>query len=160
NLEVLETDGLRAFAESMGVSVETVIAGARALALMRERKFGEICLDVTADKRPQALQGSEQIIGLLSNVLPLLITAPGERSLVEWLQELDDKRTKLQRYGHVSRSQVKGWLGLPDDARPFDSNMAARVEPSLLSEPEQPLDFSLFYFADDNAVYGEDKYRL
>ena len=26
--------------------------------------------------------------------------------------------------------------------------------------PEQPLDFSLFYFADDNAVYGEDKYRL
>lgn len=26
--------------------------------------------------------------------------------------------------------------------------------------PEKPLDFSLFYFADDNAVYGEDKYRL
>jgi natural product biosynthesis luciferase-like monooxygenase protein len=27
-------------------------------------------------------------------------------------------------------------------------------------QPEQPLDFSLFYFADDNAMYGEDKYRL
>jgi len=26
--------------------------------------------------------------------------------------------------------------------------------------PEQPLEFSLFYFADDNAVHGEDKYRL
>lgn len=29
-----------------------------------------------------------------------------------------------------------------------------------LHQPEKPLDFSLFYFADDNAVYGEDKYRL
>jgi natural product biosynthesis luciferase-like monooxygenase protein len=28
------------------------------------------------------------------------------------------------------------------------------------SSPEKQLDFSLFYFADDNAVYGEDKYRL
>ena len=33
-----------------------------------------------------------------------------------------------------------------------------RVEPS--PQPEKPLDFSLFYFADDNAVYGVDKYRL
>ncbi len=29
-----------------------------------------------------------------------------------------------------------------------------------ISSSEKQLDFSLFYFADDNAVYGEDKYRL
>ena len=143
NLEALETDGLRAFAECMGVSVETVITGARALALMRERECDEISVDVTAAKRPQALPGSEQIVGLLSNVLPLPITAPGEMSLAEWLQELENKRTKLQNYGHVSLSQIEGW-----------------VEPSSVSEPDHPLEFSLFYFADDNAVYGEDKYRL
>jgi natural product biosynthesis luciferase-like monooxygenase protein len=143
NLEFLDADGLRALAESIGVSVETVITGARALALMREQKCGTICLDVTADKRPQALQGSEQIIGLLSNELPLPITALGEKTLSEWLQELDDNRTKLQRYGHVSGSQVEEWLGRPE-----------------LPEPEQPFEFSLFYFADDNAVHGQDKYRL
>lgn len=92
-------------------------------------------------------------------MLPLPITAPSEEPLSEWLQEIERKRTKLQHYGHVSRSQVKGWLRLPDDAPRFDS-YAARVEPPPLSEPEQPLEFSLFYFADDNAVYGEDKYRL
>jgi natural product biosynthesis luciferase-like monooxygenase protein len=160
NLDAFEADALRAFAESMGVSVETVIMGAQALALMRERKCGDICLDVTADKRPQALQGSERIVGLLSNVLPLPITAPGEKSLSEWLQELERKRTKLQRYGHVSRSQIKRWLGLSDGEQLFDTYMPARVEPSPLPEPDQELEFSLFYFADDNAVYGEDKYRL
>ncbi|HKS08832.1 MAG TPA: MupA/Atu3671 family FMN-dependent luciferase-like monooxygenase [Pyrinomonadaceae bacterium] len=143
NLEVFDNDGLEAFARSMGVSVETVIAGARALALLREQERGEITIEVTADKRPQALHGSDQIIGLLSNLLPLPITAPGEKSLSEWFQDIEHKRTKLECYGHVSRSQIKPWL---DDAP--------------LPEPENELDFSLFYFADDNAVYGEDKYRL
>ncbi len=159
NLGAFQTDGLKAFARSIGVSVETVIMGARALALMRERECREICLDVTAAKRPQTLEGSEQIIGLLSNVLPLPITGPGEESLSEWLQDIERKRTRLQRYGHVSRSQIRGWLGLPDDAPLFDS-YAARVEPPPLSEPDHLIEFSLFYFADDNAVYGEDKYRL
>jgi len=144
DLETLEPDALSALAQGLGVSVETVITGARALALMPEPESGQICLDVTADQRPVTLQGSEQIVGLLSNVLPLPIAAPGEQSLSEWLQELERKRTKLQRYGHLSRSQIKAWL----------------VEPAPLAEPEQPLEFSLFYFADDNAVYGEDKYRL
>src|ERR1700754_1055724 len=87
----------------------------------------EICLDVKADKRPQALHGSDQMIGLLSNVLPLPITAPGETSLSAWFQEIESKRTKLQRYGHVSRSQIEGWLDLSDAPVP---------------EPDQPLEFS------------------
>lgn len=141
NLDAFDTDGPRAFARSFGVSVETLITGARALSLMRERQCGQICLDVTADQRPQTLKASDEMIGLLSNVLPLPIDAPGEASLSEWLQELEGKRTKLQRYGHVSRSQIEAWS-------------------SPLPEAEQPLEFSLFYFADDNAVYGEDKYQL
>lgn len=143
SLEAFDAKGLEAFARSMDVSVETVITGARALALMRERGCDEISLDVTADQRPQTLKGSERIVGLLANALPLPITAPGEQSLSEWFQEIERKRTKLQRYGHVSRSQIKA------------SSVSQDAEPA-----EQPLEFSLFYFADDNAVYGEDKYRL
>jgi natural product biosynthesis luciferase-like monooxygenase protein len=41
---------------------------------------------------------------------------------------------------------------------PSATGTPALVEPP--PEPDQSLDFSLFYFADDNAVYGEDKYRL
>jgi len=184
NVEAFETDGLKAFARSMGVSVETVIAGAQALAVMRERECGEICLDVTADKRPQALQGSEQIVGLLSTVLPLPIDAPGEESLSEWLQEIERKRTRLRRYGHVSHSQIKSWLGLPildghlsgtngersairlierlEEASSFLTQVANASRPAEVKAepPDHPLEFSLFYFADDNAVYGEDKYRL
>jgi natural product biosynthesis luciferase-like monooxygenase protein len=146
SLDVIGPEVVVALAKSMDVSVETVIAGREALALMRERECEEIFLDVTAAERPQSLPGSERIVGLLANVLPLPITAPGEQSLREWLQELESKRTKLQRYGHVSRSQIEEWLGLRENPQSFAQ--------------DQPLEFSLFYFADDNAVYGEDKYRL
>jgi natural product biosynthesis luciferase-like monooxygenase protein len=151
-----------------GVSVETVLDAARALTLMREQACDEVVLSVNAAERPRALPQSDRIVGLLSNILPLPISAPYEQSLSEWLQNIERNRIKLQRYGHVSHSQIRTWLNLPHDAPLFDRNASERDdERSSIREIERPptapllpLDFSLFYFADDNAVYGEDKYRL
>lgn len=45
----------------------------------------------------------------------------------------------------------------------YRSNTAAQITGNGNTESpssQKQLDFSLFYFADDNAVYGEDKYRL
>jgi len=41
----------------------------------------------------------------------------------------------------------------------YRSNVATQIAAES-TPPQKQLDFSLFYFADDNAVYGEDKYRL
>lgn len=182
-----ETDGLKTVARANGVSVETLLTGAWALALMRSRECAEVIVGVTGAEPPRGLPASDQIIGLLSSVLPLPIAAPAEASLVEWLQEIERQRARLQRYGHVSQSQIRNWLGLPGETPLFDvresgnedeaasirvieelqnslrvlsSPVAARVEPPRIPGADQPLEFSLFYFADDNAVYGEDKYRL
>ena len=201
----VETAVFKAFAQSAGVSLETVLTGAQALALMGERGCGEVSVAVMAAERPRALAHSDRMMGLLSNVLPLPITAPTEEPLSAWLQDIERKRRKLQRYGHVSHSQIRDWLGLPADAPLFDIDTSSsdaerssiavdtnanssdaerssirlieRLENALLlftpsrshapkpstieaTPPEQALEFSLFYFADDNAVYGEDKYRL
>src|SRR5688572_10524066 len=231
-----QIEGLRRFARSAGVSIETLITGAWALVLMRERDGGEVTVGVQAAERPRALLASlaesQQMIGLLSNVMPLSIISPVEEPLSTWLQELERKRTKLQRYAHVSHAQIRDWLGLTADEPLFD-NAVVFHDPSseeilasnskvdspvclevtlgdelalqlhtrvsdqlhasdsdaertsirliddlanalrsfifpplaLATKPlttydKQPLEFSLFYFADDNAVYGEDKYRL
>lgn len=226
SLGVSETEALKRFATGAGVSVETVITASWALALMRDRDWSEVSVGVTAVARPRALPQSHQMLGLFSSVLPLPIAAPGEESLSVWLHDLEQERTRLQRYAHISQSQIRDWVGLPKEAPLFDatvvfqepsseeiitqtqsdspfclevkvgnelslrvlangsdaeqssSRLIERVEQAILSlsfsalvrvsEParievaasEQPLEFSLFYFADDNAVYGEDKYRL
>jgi natural product biosynthesis luciferase-like monooxygenase protein len=195
---VLENDGFKTLARANGVAVETQLAAAYALALMRSCECSEVILGVTADEAPRGLAASDRIIGLLSNVLPLPITAPRDESIVEWLQEIERQRTRLQRYGHVSHTQIRNWLNLPSETPLFYTHLSdgnalhasdgiangssipaliERVQQALLlfspavahvsepaeitaTPPDQPLEFSLFYFADDNAVYGEDKYRL
>ena len=233
-----QTEALKSFACSAGISIETLLTGAWAIVLMRERNCSEICVGVAAQERPRGLRGSEQIAGLLANVLPLPVVLATGESMTSWLHGLEQSRAKLDHYAHVSRSQVRKWLELADDDSMFDnavifhekintsesgltiegvagSSLAneiplrleavlgeelslrlhaqcedaertairliyslhntlaslafpalylserserAHVEPAL--QAEHPLEFSLFYFADDNAVYGEDKYRL
>lgn len=226
------TASMKEFAQRMKASCETLIASAWALSLMRERAASEVSVGMVAGKRPQALLHSEQIVGLMHNILPLAITAAGDAPVSEWLREIESRRVSLQRFAHITKAQIRGWISLDDEAPLYDSVLyfhetssedsaqpvrlsngageSLSLDASLTDElsltlharhndestvarlldgvqealvqltcpvlyrpsapainnniaapaSEQPLDFSLFYFADDNAVYGEDKYRL
>ena len=223
-----QTDALKEFVDHAGISLETLIEGSWALVLMREQNCNEVSVGIEARERPRGLS---QVVGLCSEVLPLPLAFSGEGSTFAWLQGVERQRSWLQRYAHVSRSQIRTWTGISVDAPLFGSVVSfresshaifadshryelaplrleavlgdeltlnlhaecsdaertairliyslhntlaslafpalylsgqstpARVEPQAPSS-ETPLEFSLFYFADDNAVYGEDKYRL
>ena len=223
------TASIKEFAQRMKVSCETLIASAWALSLMRERAASEVSIGIVASKRPRALPNSEEIVGLMHNILPLTITAAGEAPVLHWLGEIESKRVNLQRFAHITKAQIRGWVDLDEEASLYDSvlyfhetssedpvrlsngvaeslsldallsdqlsltlharnsdestvahlldgvqealvqltcpvlyrsSSGATIKDSAPPSCEQPLDFSLFYFADDNAVYGEDKYRL
>jgi natural product biosynthesis luciferase-like monooxygenase protein len=231
NFPAAAMENLKAFARNAGFSLETLIKGAWALVLMRERKCNEVSIGVAARQRPRALAESQQVMGLLANVLPLPLSFAGEEHVSSWLKEVERKMARLQRYAHVSRSQIRQWIDVEKGVSLFDSvvtfheiptvaafqtgvateghpynlhavigdelllqlhveckdaeSTAKRLIESLQStldaltfptlyvstngtaahvetpqQPENPLEFSLFYFADDNAVYGQDKYRL
>jgi natural product biosynthesis luciferase-like monooxygenase protein len=208
SLDVEQMEEVEGFARREGLSVESVVTGALALVLMRERNVSEMTVGVLAHERPKGLAQSQRMIGLLENVLPLTLAFTSDDSLSSWLREVERKYAQLQRYAHVSQSQVTQWLNLADNSALFDNTFLLYPLPKKLTragltvievsdpgtaglsdklrdaltsltfpalhvsqshpprvvdpspKPETPLDFSLFYFADDNAVYGEDKYRL
>lgn len=179
---------------------EALIIAAWVLVLMRERNTSEASIGVTARQRPRALPESERMIGLVESVLPLRLAFTAGQSLDAWVQYVAGELQRIQRYAHVSQSQIRHWLNLEKDEPLFDSIVSARESSAVelytdsaderlieqlretvasltlasryvssisvadreerASASDQPLDFSLFYFADDNAVYGEDKYRL
>ena len=233
-----QTEALKTFARDAGISIETLLTGAWAIVVMRERNGNEICVGVVAQERPRGLRASEQMVGLLTSVVPRAVVLANGESMSSWLHDLEQSRGKLNRYAHASQAQIKGWInadgermlfdnavvvhekttaleagltieevpnsGLANDiplrleavlgdelslrlhARCEDAERTAirliyslhntlaslafpalylseRSQPAHVEPPpqaEQPLEFSLFYFADDNAVYGEDKYRL
>ena len=240
NFSATQTEALKTFVRNAGLSIETLLTGAWAIVLMRERNCSELSVGVAAQERPRGLRGSEQLVGLMTNMLPLAVVLANGESMSSWLQNLEQTRARLERYAHVSQSHVRQWLGLEKEALLFDSAvivhqknyaheqdtgliiegvagsglandiplrleavlgdelslrvharcedaeqtairliyslhntlaslafptlyLSERPEPAHVEPPpqvENPLEFSLFYFADDNAVYGEDKYRL
>jgi natural product biosynthesis luciferase-like monooxygenase protein len=105
---------------------------------------GEDSVGVVAHQRPKSLPQSERIVGLCASVLPCV----------------EQETAKLQRYAHVSQSQIRQWTDLADDAKLFGDSICINPCSKNLAVADPLLDFSLFYFADDNATYGEDKYRL
>ncbi|HSD48170.1 MAG TPA: MupA/Atu3671 family FMN-dependent luciferase-like monooxygenase [Pyrinomonadaceae bacterium] len=238
NFSAAQTDALKTFARDEGLSIETLLTGAWAIVLMRERNCSEISVGAVAQKRPLALPRSEQIVGLLANVLPLPIALANGESMSSWLLDVENAKARVNRYAHVSCPQIRQWLDVAHDTPLFDNAvivhektntheagltiegvtnselandiplrleavlgdelslrlhahcedaertairliyslhntlaslvfpalyLSERSEPARVEHPPQtdkPLEFSLFYFADDNAVYGEDKYRL
>jgi natural product biosynthesis luciferase-like monooxygenase protein len=240
NFGAAQTEALKSFACHAGISIETLLTGAWAIVLMRERNCSEISVGVAAQERPRGLRASEQIVGRLTNVLPLPLALANGESMSSWLQGVENARARLNRYAHVSQTQIRGRINADEERMLFDNAvvvhektnvrepetgltiegvtssslandiplrleavlgdeltlrlyaqcedaersairliyslhntvaslafpalyLSERAEPARVEEPrhaEQPLEFSLFYFADDNAVYGEDKYRL
>ena len=240
NFGATQTEALKSFAREAGISIETLLTGAWAIVLMRERNCSEISVGIAAQGRPRGLRASEQIVGRLTNVLPLPLALANGDSMGSWLQGVEQSRARLNRYAHVSHAQIKGWINADEERILFDNAvivhektnvqepetgltieevtnsglandiplrleavlgdeltlrlhaqcedaertairliyslhntvaslafpalyLSERSEPARVERPaqaEQPLEFSLFYFADDNAVYGEDKYRL
>jgi natural product biosynthesis luciferase-like monooxygenase protein len=259
------TEGLKSFARREQLSFETLIASSWSLALMRDRGCRDLTIGVAARERPRGLPESEQMLGLLQNILPLPLSFACEGPVSSRLQEAERRRAGIQRYAHLSRAQINRWADVgtrqpplfdgvalfhePPGARAEDASglsvgEAVRFNPGIdfplvleaapgeklsltlrasrgdeptvarllddvrrtlehlsfpdlylpespleaqvergpgneaasggkqdgpgptaesgaqSQQPERPLDFSLFYFADDNAVHGEDKYRL
>jgi natural product biosynthesis luciferase-like monooxygenase protein len=221
----VQTKALKEFVDGAGISLETLITGAWALVLMREQNRNEATVGVMTRERPRGL---EQLVGLCANALPLPLTFSAEGSTLSWLDEVERQRAWIERYAHVSRSQIRNWAGIDADVPLFGSVVSFREVSAddLIADPtynrcplrlesllgdeltlylhaecsdaertairliyslhntlaslafpalyisdqptpahvepqtQSPLEFSLFYFADDNAVYGEDKYRL
>ena len=115
------TASMKEFAQRMKVSCETLIASAWSLSLMRERAASEVSVGIVADKRPAHCPHSEQIVGLMHNILPLSITAAGDAPVSEWLQEIESKRVSLQRFAHITKAQIREWINVDDGAPLYDS---------------------------------------
>jgi natural product biosynthesis luciferase-like monooxygenase protein len=238
HLSQSQTDALKTFVRRAGLSIETLLTGAWAIVLMRERNCSELSVGVATQERPPGLRASEQIVGRLASVLPLPVALADGQSMSSWLQSVENARARVSRYAHVSQAQIKGWINADEERMLFDNAvivhektnvheagltieglansgvaneiplcleavvgdelslrlhaqgedaertairliyslhntlaslafpalyLSERAEPAHVEPPpqaEKPLEFSLFYFADDNAVYGEDKYRL
>ncbi|XQE65275.1 amino acid adenylation domain-containing protein [Pseudomonas sp. P3C3] len=111
---------IRSFAQRHGLTLNTLVQAAWALLLARLTGKRSLCFGATVAGRPTELAGSEQMLGLFINSLPVAVQLPAEQPLGDWLAALQVQNLQLREHEHSPLHDIQRWVGSAGEAL-FDS---------------------------------------
>ncbi len=105
------TAELKAFARRERITLNTIVQGVWTMLLQRYTGQSTVTFGVTVAGRPASLDGSQQMLGLFINTLPMIETLPPASSIGEWLRALQDRNSAIRDYEHTPLYDIQGWAG-------------------------------------------------
>jgi len=120
-LSLETTTALKSLAKEHRLTVNTILQGAWALLLSRYSGKKDVVFGATSAGRPPNLVGSESMVGLFINTLPVRVQIAANKSLIPWLQTLQSQQMEAQQYEYTSLIQVQQWSDVPKDSPLFAS---------------------------------------
>ncbi|MBV8202485.1 MAG: hypothetical protein JOZ15_17845 [Acidobacteria bacterium] len=99
----------------------TLMHGAWALLLGRSSGRDDVVFGTLLSGRPAALAGSEDMVGLFINTLPLRVALPARQALPAWLSGLNLELARLREHGHCPLVDVQRWSAVPRTLPLFES---------------------------------------
>ncbi|NJN99764.1 MAG: AMP-binding protein, partial [Anaerolineales bacterium] len=117
------SSSLQTLAQHHGVTLNTFVQGAWALLLSRYSRETDVVFGVTRTCRRSTIAGTEAMVGLFINTLPLVVRVPGEMPLLPWLKELRAQNLALREAGreHTPLVKVQEWSAVPRGLPLFES---------------------------------------
>ncbi|WP_263143473.1 non-ribosomal peptide synthetase [Pseudomonas sp. RIT-PI-AD] len=119
-LDEAATARLGDFARRHKVTLNTLVQAAWLLLLQRYTGQRRVSVGTTVAGRPAELPGIEQQVGLFINTLPLIAEPPLERSVADWVQDVQALNLALREYEHTPLYDIQHWAGRAGEAL-FDS---------------------------------------
>ncbi|WP_412753759.1 amino acid adenylation domain-containing protein [Krasilnikovia sp. M28-CT-15] len=110
-LGAARSDRLRATARARGVTLNTVLTTAWALVLGGLTGRTDVVYGATVSGRPADLPGAADTVGMFLNTVPHRVTVDPAETLSALLRRVQDERTGLMPYEHVSLSAIQGTGG-------------------------------------------------
>ncbi|OUL26116.1 non-ribosomal peptide synthetase [Nostoc sp. 106C] len=139
------TAALKSLARQHKVTVNTLVQGAWAILLNRYSGEEDVVFGATSAGRPPALVGSDSMVGLFINTLPVRVQVSGDELLIPWLQKLQAQQVEAQQYEYSPLVQVQGWSEVPRDLPLFES---------ILVFENYPVDASLKVWATEMQIHN------
>ncbi|MFJ9841393.1 non-ribosomal peptide synthase/polyketide synthase [Kitasatospora sp. NPDC101155] len=115
------TRALEGLARTSGLTLGTLVQGAWAILLGRQANRDEVVFGTTVSGRPPELPGVEAMTGLFITTLPTRTAVPADRSLLDWLRELQEEQSEDRRHGFVPLTRLRAATELPEQSALFDS---------------------------------------
>ncbi|MEQ3725036.1 amino acid adenylation domain-containing protein [Alcanivorax sp.] len=112
--DIATSDALRQAARDKGLTINTLVQAAWARVLGRFTGQQRVVFGNTVAGRPAELVGSDSMLGLFINTLPMTVPLNGEQPVADWLDQLQADNAALREQGHAPLFDVQqdaGWGG-------------------------------------------------
>ncbi len=119
-LSTSTTIALQSFARQHQLTLNTLVQGAWALLLSRYSGEEDVVFGAAVSGRPPTLAGSETMVGLFINTLPVRVQMQSE-PLLPWLQRLQSQQVEARQYEYSPLVEVQGWSEVPRGLPLFNS---------------------------------------
>ncbi|MFD6907583.1 amino acid adenylation domain-containing protein [Streptomyces sp. NPDC060077] len=158
------TAALTAAARSAGLTLNTLVQGAWAVVLGRLLGRDDVVFGATTAARPADLPGSEDIVGLLMNTVPVRVRLDPARPFGALLAGLQERQAGLRPYQHLGLTEVQRTHGTGElfdtvvdfASAPFDGEAVQRQVPGLrMTVDEEPVPGASHYPLNLVVVPGE-----
>ncbi|MEV5840822.1 non-ribosomal peptide synthase/polyketide synthase [Streptomyces sp. NPDC051985] len=130
-LDTDRTARLETFARSRGVTVNTLVQAAWGVLLGRLTGRDDVVFGATVAGRSPELPGSETMIGLFINTVPVRVRVRPEESTGTMLERLQDEQSRLIAHQHLGLADIQRAAGLGEL---FDTLVVFESYP--VAEPE------------------------
>ncbi|MBW4570976.1 MAG: amino acid adenylation domain-containing protein [Tolypothrix carrinoi HA7290-LM1] len=101
------TQKLQSLARQHSITLATLVQAAWAMLLSRYSGESEVLFGVTVSGRSGNLSGIEEMVGLFINTLPLRVSVPREKPVLQLLQEVQQMLLELQEYAYIPLAEVQ-----------------------------------------------------
>ena len=115
------TDGLRAQAEALGVTVNSLFQGAWAILLSRHSGEEDVVFGVTRACRRSTVDGADEMVGNLINTVPVRAKVGAHKSARSLAGDLRQQGLYVRPHEHTPLVMVQGWSEAPGGTPLFDS---------------------------------------
>ena len=137
------SEQLQIVARTHKLTVNTFLLGAWALLLSRYSGEKNILFGTSVSGRPETVSGSDSMIGLFINTIPVRVQIDPETSLLSWLNALQKQQAEAQQYNYSSLAKIQGWSELHPAVPLFESTFVYENYPSAIWMREQEAGISI-----------------
>ncbi len=112
-LSVDKGRGLAGRAAEFGVTLNTLLQGAWAIVLSTLTGQQDVVFGAAVNGRPPGLPGSDEMIGLFINSLPIRVFCRPEQSVADMITELQARQTALLDHHYYGLADIQRDTGMP-----------------------------------------------
>ena len=131
------------FARSNKLTINTLLQAGWALLLHKYSGNEDVLFGATFSGRPATLSGSESMVGLFINSLPIRALINPQSKIIDWIAEFNNSQTELREYESSALVDIQKVSKIPAKQNLFDSLFVFENYPvdESLNNSEQSIKF-------------------